>query len=1794
MKSKIQSVLIPKAKSKLHAVNFPKVGFTLKQSHEWLKKHNYKIPKKVDETINFFRYRQKLPDKRYTYTTQVLPNGVELVLMWKKPKLEGGAKRQVYTPEPDKTISKEDLNRAIMALKIFKVFQLKEIIQQHNEKMNLNIKYKVARRDKLIESIVKFNINPNDYQVSQINPRQPMPTNILKKYGIKPNTEAEQKEYEDELSQVKTPYKPRQDKNKPAEVKNLLTLQDHQEKFIKQFIFSNLRGAIVYHGVGSGKTLTAVVSSYFYLLMYPTHKIVVISPSALLYNFINSMIQYGLNIADNRYKFLTYEKFVRNPIDPKTKKLLINKDTLVIIDEAHNFRTEIIKTEIRNPETDQIISTAPISNKRGFTIMEAGTKFAHKVLLLTGTPFVNTLYDIENLLSMIEKRDPLNKASYFNMLSVPENISDYFNYKISYFKSPQSEFFPEYKPQIIGIPMTQDEEEQYKQIKEVGKFEYNDDGEMVFTGKDSEKPNAYYSAERYATNAIGKENNPKIKMIIELIKEKPTQKFIIYSALQDAGVQLLKKALFNIKVEYVVISGSETTRAKEEARRNFNGFYSDTIPKSDDPLNKDYLNNRYRVLLITKAGTEGVDTQNCQNLILLDHQWNDATTEQIIARAIRFKSHHALPVSERYVNVYTLLFVFKSEMKYIKRLNEKGFNDYIGIKNEVNEQSLDYKQIQNKKTNSFNSLTNIKERLSESKLKGKTEEEIKKIVSSDFKKLINRFIENMPELKSDFEKIKNNDIDEEFNTMKKKQKINGLIEIGHKKQRQGIGKKWSADTRQEITVSKYVSSFIVEFLIEKLKDKINKKVDFGELDISNLDPSIDLRLFLLAKSKLKNINEFVSKIGNEISKFEKYESKLLPLIITEETKLKRSLTDEEQIQIYRNVLKDEIQDILKNSYVPPSELIGKQKRLTQDEKQQFYTSIELATEIADLGFDGLEGEIKILEPTAGNGGLIYPLVNNLIKNKDVIFKIDMIEIDEKNRIELKKLESDIIRLLDNRNFLTVVFKQMYDLILMNPPFNLNGKENGLEHNTYDWEFMRRAFACLKVGGSLVCISSKGWCNTTQLKRIYETFKIFGSDYDDYLNFNGLLNQNKEVKGSSEMANFKIIRKGEVKFKGSQGKDTGSGFEVDIFKIIKKSDSLDDKILNTVFYRQVDDTSAQLKVSDIDLDNLPKPPEPPKPEPPKPPTPEPKPTPEVILPEPIKAPVNTFETFSKRLDDLSSMGSKEKSLGYVASESVTTFSYAYLMDKYKSKCPIFKTYKEIKNNYDIVKTGIEYANKGIKAPEGLGKYLKNCIDRGEDLIVFPLMLPAHANLMVFRPFQKIIERYEPHGSAYGASGVSDDFLNATLKKYFEITLKDDLKEYTPRFKTPLEICSIGFIKGLQSLEGLSKIKKKLEGGGYCQIWSLFLLETILLNPTISTQEIIKNIMNISKTEPDYLLNLIRGYMSMLSQNIKELIKKLGDTFKNLSFRDKSIYDQLRNNEKKKIFNDYLNKIVEESLLRRKEKPELIPEKYDDTLVNLKETIKKEVKNISDDETKYLYYFLVNNKLKPEYSGYSASTKDLKKAIVEKLLELSMTLEDYSKKNKWLPKMGAGRKRKGGNIDNQELAQFVDAGYKTKSEAQNVDGYVLDKELSTKRDKVYYDPNTGKAVHTIAGTDKAKDWSNNLLIPLGLHQYSNRYKNAEKIQKKANEKYGKDNLSLVSHSQSGNIAQNLAKKKLVGDENITLNPAIIGSHNKKLKVVKSSGDVVSALTFTNKKDKVLKSKTWNPLTEHSTKVLTRKKK
>ena len=180
---------------------------------------------------------------------------------------------------------------------------------------------------------------------------------------------------------------------------------------------------------------------------------------------------------------------------------------------------------------------------------------------------------------------------------------------------------------------------------------------------------------------------------------------------------------------------------------------------------------------------------------------------------------------------------------------------------------------------------------------------------------------------------------------------------------------------------------------------------------------------------------------------------------------------------------------------------------------------------------------------------------------------------------------------------------------------------------------------------------------------------------------------------------------------------------------------------------------------------------------------------------------------------------------------------------------------------------------------------------------------------------------------------------------------------------------------------------------------------------------------------------------------------------------------------------------------------------------------------------------------------------------------------------------------GGISSKDLEKFTKASYKKKKDAQHVSGYTLDKDLSTKRSKVYVDPLTSKVVVAHAGTDSLSDWGHNFSIINPFQNYANqdRYKRAEKVQIAANKKYGIDNVTTTSHSQSGAIAKELARKGLT-KSSVSLNPAVIGKH-KGVQVVRSAHDPVSLLTHMGKHDVTIDGKTMNLLIEHKPSTLSR---
>lgn len=195
-----------------------------------------------------------------------------------------------------------------------------------------------------------------------------------------------------------------------------------------------------------------------------------------------------------------------------------------------------------------------------------------------------------------------------------------------------------------------------------------------------------------------------------------------------------------------------------------------------------------------------------------------------------------------------------------------------------------------------------------------------------------------------------------------------------------------------------------------------------------------------------------------------------------------------------------------------------------------------------------------------------------------------------------------------------------------------------------------------------------------------------------------------------------------------------------------------------------------------------------------------------------------------------------------------------------------------------------------------------------------------------------------------------------------------------------------------------------------------------------------------------------------------------------------------------------------------------------------------------------------------------------------------------------------KAKGGKRTAKEIKDFLEASYQ-ENPPNELDGFILDKSLSTDTAKVYYNPQTKEAVVAHRGTKGALDWGNNLAYALGYYDYTPRYKKGKSVQDKAEEKYGKSNISTLGHSQGSILARKLGADT---KEVINVNPAYAFEKPKKNEYnIRSKTDVVSGLyapisyarsvlfpKYSKKHDITIPSKsTTDVLGEHSYNILDR---
>lgn len=174
----------------------------------------------------------------------------------------------------------------------------------------------------------------------------------------------------------------------------------------------------------------------------------------------------------------------------------------------------------------------------------------------------------------------------------------------------------------------------------------------------------------------------------------------------------------------------------------------------------------------------------------------------------------------------------------------------------------------------------------------------------------------------------------------------------------------------------------------------------------------------------------------------------------------------------------------------------------------------------------------------------------------------------------------------------------------------------------------------------------------------------------------------------------------------------------------------------------------------------------------------------------------------------------------------------------------------------------------------------------------------------------------------------------------------------------------------------------------------------------------------------------------------------------------------------------------------------------------------------------------------------------------------------------------------------IKKFLDNSYlDPNSQKKIIGGYKRDDELSGRRVQVYTDQD-GKAIVTHRGTQGFKDVLTDAKLAVGRLSGTDRYKHAKKIQQKAFEKYGKENITTLSHSLGGSIGERVGKS---GNKVITYNKGVSPLEAfKKLPKnqtdIRSTGDLVSFSGKLQKGNKINLSHGYlNPLKIHSTKPL-----
>ena len=471
------------------------------------------------------------------------------------------------------------------------------------------------------------------------------------------------------------------------------------------------RGLLIYHGLGSGKTILAVG---ILLALMDLYEPIIMVKKSLQSNFFKDMDKILKGDPSLSKKARDITKFITSDAwnsgtQVRTKSGTFN-GKLLIIDEAHHFFKAIIN------------STSETANAKVIydMIMSA---YNVKIVFLSATPLDKDPFELVPCINMLTGSEtlPVSYEIFRNMYISPEGnlknknklqnrlfgLVSYINHDLP--MTPNSKSgktlddmgYPDNLGiKYVPVPMTRTQYSRYINVR--------DEEEGIKTQaaqRQSGKPDriaapmtiphssigTYYVKSRQVSifslplekrdtptlnlkdDMFGSGSAPKVEKMLKNIKE-GNHPVLIYSQFVNAGLDVI--------IRYLIKDGYEEWTPKmlsgiREPRPRF-AIIAGRVKVEDRKMIQDEFNssgNKFgdiiQILLISETGSEGLDLKNVREVHILEPYWDWARIEQVQGRAIRKASHAALDKADQNVKTYIYISVPPKDSKKEEHYNEK-------------------------------------------------------------------------------------------------------------------------------------------------------------------------------------------------------------------------------------------------------------------------------------------------------------------------------------------------------------------------------------------------------------------------------------------------------------------------------------------------------------------------------------------------------------------------------------------------------------------------------------------------------------------------------------------------------------------------------------------------------------------------------------------------------------------------------------------------------------------------------------------------------------------------------------------------------------------------------------------------------------------------------------------------------------------------------------------------------------------------------------------------------------------